>query len=55
MVKTPGIGAFGAKSKGPMLVLFEKGDSVKVKNLLTNRVGWENKSNCLPLKSNIQN
>ena len=53
MVKTPGVGAFGAKSKGPMLVLLEKGDSVKVKNILTNRVGWENKSNCLPLKATV--
>lgn len=54
MVKVPAVGAFGAKSKGPMITLLEKGDSVKVKNLLTGRVGWENKSNCIALRTAME-
>lgn len=51
LVKTPAEGAFGQRSKGPMVALAEYGDSVKVKNLITGRVGWENKSNCRALKT----
>jgi hypothetical protein len=51
MVKIPQVGAFGSRAKGPMVVLLTKGDSIKVRNLVTGRVGWENKSNCLPLKT----
>ncbi len=51
MAKIPAVGAFGQRSKGPLVVLVDKGDSIKVKNLLTGRIGWENKSNCLPLRT----
>ena len=51
MVKIPAVGAFGQKAKGPMVTLTQKGDSVKVKNLLTGRIAWENKSNCLGLRT----
>ena len=51
MVKLPAIGAFGQRSKGPLIVLADKGDSLKVRNLITGRINWENKCNCLPLKT----
>ncbi len=51
MAKIPAVGAFGQRSKGPLVVLLDKGDSIKAKNLLTGRIGWENKSNCLPLRT----
>ncbi len=34
-----------------MVVLIDRRDSVKVKNLMTGRIGWENKSNCLGLRT----
>ena len=54
MVKVPAVGAFGQKAKGPVVTLMQKGDSVKVKNLLTGRVGWENRSNCLGLRTLLE-
>lgn len=51
MVKIPAVGAFGQRSKGPLIVLADKGDSLKVRNLITGRINWENKCNCLPLKT----
>lgn len=37
-----------------MVVLVDKRDSIKVKNLMTGRIGWENKSNCLGLRTVLQ-
>jgi hypothetical protein len=54
MVKIPAVGAFGQRSKGPLMVLADKGDSLKVRNLISGRINWENKSNCLPLKTIMQ-
>lgn len=54
MVKIPVVGAFGQRAKGPMVTLVDKNDSVKVKNLLTGRVSWENKSNCIGLRTVMQ-
>ena len=51
MVKIPAVGPFGQKAKGPVVAIMQKGDSVKVKNLLTGRVGWENRSNCCGLRT----
>ncbi len=54
MVKIPVVGAFGQRAKGPMVVLVDRRDSVKVKNLMTGRISWENKSNCLGLRTAMQ-
>jgi hypothetical protein len=54
MVKIPVVGAFGQRAKGPMVTLIDKNDSVKVKNLLTGRISWENKSNCIGLRTMMQ-
>ena len=51
MIKIPAVGAFGQGSKGPLMVLADKGDSLKVRNLISGQINWENKSNCLPLKT----
>ena len=54
MMKIPAVGAFGQRSKGPLMVLAEKGDSLKVRNLISGRINWENKSNCLLLKTIVK-
>ncbi len=51
MVKTPQVGALGHKAKGPMLVMHVQNQSIKVKNLMTGRVGWEHRSNCTGLRT----
>ncbi len=37
-----------------MITLLDRKDSVKVKNLMTGRVSWENMSNCIRLHTIMQ-
>jgi hypothetical protein len=37
-----------------MVTLVDKRDSIKVKNLMTGRVSWDNRSNCIGLRTVMQ-